>query len=45
MLSAEIRIDNIYEQENKNIFISLQSMVVSSGLSLYVLYVRLYDGV
>ena len=28
MLSAEIRIDNIYEQENKRIFISLQSMVV-----------------
>ena len=30
MLLAEIKIDNIYEQENKNIFIYLQSMVVSS---------------
>ena len=29
MLLAEIKIDNIYEQENKNIFIYLQSMVVS----------------
>ena len=30
MLLAEIKIDNIYEQENKNIFIYLQSMVLSS---------------
>ena len=30
MLLAEIKIDNIYEQENKNIFIYLQSMFVSS---------------
>ena len=30
MLLAEIKIDNIYEQENKDIFIYLQSMVVSS---------------
>ena len=27
MLSAKIRIDNIYEEENKNMFISLQSTI------------------
>ena len=37
MLSAKIRIDNIYEEENKNMFISLQSTV-------FLLYVRLYYG-